>query len=68
MTMKRLMKSNTDKMISGVLAGIGEHFDIDPTLVRIAYVLMSLFSACFPGLILYIVMMIIVPQKDKYIE
>ena len=41
---KRLYRSNTEKTIAGVLGGIAEYFDIDPTLVRLGYVLLSLFS------------------------
>lgn len=60
---KRLCKSSTNKMLGGVLGGIGEYFGIDPTLVRIAYVLLSIFSVGFPGLLLYIVMLLIVPKE-----
>ena len=37
--MKKLYKSNTDKVFAGILGGIGEYFDIDPTILRLAYVL-----------------------------
>lgn len=60
---KRLCKSSTNKMLGGVLGGIGEYFGIDPTLVRIAYVLLSIFSVGFPGLLLYIIMLLIVPKE-----
>ena len=59
---KKLTKSSTDKMLAGVLGGLGEYFGIDPTLVRIAYCLLSVFSAGFPGLLLYIIMALIVPK------
>ena len=49
-------------MISGVCGGIAEYFDIDPTLVRVGYVGLSVFSAVFPGLIVYIVLMLIMPE------
>ena len=52
-------------MISGVCAGIAEYFDFDPTLVRIAYVLLSFFSAGFPGLLLYIILAIVMPQAEQ---
>ena len=58
---KKLTKSSTDKMLAGVLGGLGEYFGIDPTLVRIAYCLLSVFSAGFPGLLLYIIMALLVP-------
>lgn len=65
---KRLYRSNTEKTIAGVLGGIAEYFDIDPTLVRLGYVLLSLFSAAFPGvlgyiMLGYIIMWIVMPQN-----
>jgi phage shock protein PspC (stress-responsive transcriptional regulator) len=58
---KKLHRSR-NQMIAGVCAGIAEYFDIDPTLVRIIYVLLSIFSAGFPGLLLYIILWIVMPQ------
>jgi phage shock protein C len=60
---KRLTRSATDKMLCGVCGGIAEYLDVDPTVIRVAYVALSLFSAAFPGLILYIVLALIIPQK-----
>lgn len=59
---KKLMKSN-NKMLFGVCAGIGEYFEVDPTLIRLGYVLLSFCSAGFPGLIFYIILALIIPQK-----
>ena len=59
---KRLVRSQTNKMLSGVLGGVGEYFDIDATLVRIAYVLLTVFSAGFPGVLLYILLALIIPK------
>jgi phage shock protein C len=64
MATKKLTRS-ANKMLAGVCGGIAEYFDIDPTLVRVLYAALSLFSAAFPGLILYIIMMLIMPEKDK---
>ena len=61
-TQKRLTRSN-DKMIAGVLAGIGKYFDIDPTVVRIGYVILSIASVGFPGLIAYLIMWAIIPEE-----
>ena len=55
-----------DKKLAGVCGGVAEYFDLDVTLVRVGYVLLSLFSSCFPGLLLYIIMAIIVPKKTEY--
>ena len=60
---KRLTKSNTNKMLSGVLGGIGEYFGIDPTLVRVGYAALTVFSAGFPGLLLYILLALIIPKQ-----
>lgn len=51
-------------MVAGVCAGIAEYFGWDATLTRIAYVALTLFTACFPGVLLYIIMCIIMPQKE----
>ncbi|MBR1716506.1 MAG: PspC domain-containing protein [Paludibacteraceae bacterium] len=59
---KRLTKSN-NKMLAGVCAGIAEYFSIDPTVVRVAYAVLSVFSTGFPGLLLYLILMIIMPAN-----
>jgi len=59
------MRSSNDKLLGGVCAGLAEYFDFDPVLVRIAYAFLTIFSAAFPGLLLYIVMWIVMPEK-KY--
>ena len=61
---KKLTKS-ADKMLCGVCAGLAEYFDLDPTLVRIGYAALSIFSACFPGLLLYIIMAIVMPKAGQ---
>lgn len=65
---KKLTRSSTDKKISGVCAGFAEYFEIDPTIVRVIYAVLSLFTSGFPGLILYIVLMIIMPEDDGMIN
>lgn len=52
-------------MIAGVCGGIAEYFDRDPTMVRIVYVLVSVISVAFPGILFYILMWIIIPQSDQ---
>jgi phage shock protein C len=63
--MQKKLRRSQNKMISGVCAGIAEYFDFDPTLVRITYVLLSFFSAGFPGLLLYIILAIVMPQAEQ---
>lgn len=60
---KRLTKSN-DRMLAGVCGGIAEFFDIDPTLVRAGYVILTFFSAAFPGFLLYILLCFIIPKSE----
>jgi phage shock protein C len=59
---KRLTRSR-DKMIAGVLGGIANYLDMDPTIVRIVYVILSIASVGFPGLLAYIIMWIIIPEE-----
>lgn len=59
-----LRRSRRDRMIAGVIGGIADYFDLDPTLARIVYVLVSIFSAAFPGILVYIALWIVMPQDD----
>lgn len=63
MAQKKLTRS-TNKILAGVCGGLAEYFDIDPTVVRICYVALSFFSAAFPGILLYIIMWLLMPEKD----
>ena len=58
---KRLTRSN-NKMIWGVCAGLAEYLDIDPTIVRIVWVLMVLFAGF--GILLYIILWLIMPKQQ----
>jgi phage shock protein C len=60
---KKLYKVEDNKMICGVCAGIAEYFDVDPSLVRIGWVL--LMFAAGTGLLAYIIAAIILPDKSK---
>jgi phage shock protein C len=62
--MKKLQRSS-NRIIAGVCGGIAEYFDIDPTVVRVLYVVLSLFSAAFPGVILYLVLLLLVPNGEQ---
>ena len=59
---RRLTKSN-DRMIGGVCGGLAEYFDLDPTLVRVGYTLLTLFCAGFPGTIAYLILALVMPSK-----
>ena len=61
---RRLARSARYKMIAGVCGGIAEYFDLDPTIVRVAYVLVSILSVAFPGILAYIVLMFVMPPPE----
>ncbi len=62
--MKKLYRSS-NRIVAGVCGGIAEYFDVDPTLIRVVYLALTLFSVAFPGLLLYLIMMILMPNYDK---
>jgi phage shock protein C len=64
--MKKLYLSKTDKKIFGVCGGIGETYDIDPTLIRLGLVFLCIATAIIPVLITYIVAWAIIPIKPNY--
>ena len=61
---KKLTRSNNG-MIAGVCAGIADYFDLDPTLVRVGYILLSLFTM-FSGVIAYFIVWLVIPKKTFY--
>jgi phage shock protein C len=62
---KKLYRSQEDKIIAGVCGGIGKYFEIDPILIRGAFILLGLINGA--GLILYIILAIIVPKEPSQV-
>ena len=62
---RRLTRSNRNKMIAGVCGGLAEYLDMDPTVVRVLYVLISILSAAFPGIVAYIILMFLMPPPEE---
>lgn len=60
-----LHRSNRYSMIAGVCGGIAEWLDWSPTLVRVLFVIVSILSAAFPGIIVYIVLWILMPRASQ---
>ena len=56
------LKRSSNKMIAGVCGGIANYFGWDPTLVRVVYVLLTIFTV-FAGLLVYIILWVIMPQS-----
>ena len=61
---RRLYKSKENRMIAGVCGGLAEYINADPTLIRVLYVIFSTLSAAFPGIFMYIILAIIMPERD----
>lgn len=59
---KKLYKSKSDKKLCGVCAGIAEYFDLDPTIIRLAWVVFTLLGGS--GIIAYIIAAIVMPSDD----
>jgi len=59
-----LQRSRDKRMIAGVCGGIANWLGWDVTLVRLLYVLISLFSAAFPGLLVYIILWFVMPEES----
>jgi phage shock protein PspC (stress-responsive transcriptional regulator) len=66
MAVEKKLTRSTNKVLAGVCGGIAEYFEIDPTLVRICYAALSIFTAAFPGVLLYIIMLILMPQGSDF--
>ena len=63
---KKLYRSRENAMLAGVCGGIGEYFDIDPTIVRLAWVILGFCGGV--GIWAYIIAAVIIPQRPQYIE
>ena len=62
---KKLYKSATDKKIDGVCAGLGDYFDVDANVIRVGFVLATLLSGIFPGILAYIVLAVVIPREGE---
>ncbi len=62
--MKRLYRSRTERILGGICGGLGEHTDIDPTIIRLIWILVTLISLG-TGIIVYAVAWIIIPESPE---
>jgi phage shock protein PspC (stress-responsive transcriptional regulator) len=62
MASQKLVRSR-DRIIAGVCGGIAEYMGVDPTVIRILYVFASIFTAAFPGVLVYFIMWLIMPEN-----
>lgn len=61
--MKKLYRSQIDSRLAGVLGGLGEYFEVDPTLVRLAYVVFTIVTGFLPGIVGYFLAILIIPKR-----
>jgi phage shock protein C len=61
---KPLRRSRENRMIAGVVGGLAEYWSIDPTLARTIYVIVSILSVAFPGLLVYAVLWLVIPEGE----
>lgn len=59
--MKKLYRSNTNRKLCGVCGGLAEHFDIDPTIIRLIFIFLTLFGG--GGLLIYLICALVVPKS-----
>lgn len=59
-----LRRSRSNRMIAGVVAGLADYLGMDVGLARVLYVLISIFSAAFPGILVYCIFWLLVPQAE----
>lgn len=64
--MKHLYRSRKNKVFAGVIGGLGEYFGVDPVLVRLIWLLVLLGTGVIPGLIVYVVAMVVVPKHPEH--
>lgn len=66
---KKLLRSTKNRMVCGVCGGLGLYTGIDPTVIRVLYVIISLIAgAGFLGLILYFILAVIIPEDDGIVD
>ena len=62
---RRLYRSVSDRKIAGVCGGLAEWLGWDPTIVRVLYILVSVLSVAFPGILVYLILWLVIPREPK---
>ena len=62
---KRLYRSRHERKLAGVCAGLGEYIEVDPTIVRVLYLLGTIITGFFPGIFIYFAMALIMPVEPR---
>jgi phage shock protein C len=59
-----LRRSKTNRQVAGVIGGLAEYFRVDPTVLRVIYVVGSIVSAAFPGILVYVLLWLLIPEAE----
>ncbi len=62
---KKLRRSTSEKVVAGVLGGLAEYFGVDVTIIRLIFVLVSIFSIAYGGLIIYVIFWAVMPVESS---
>lgn len=62
--MKKLYRSRTNKVLLGIIGGVGEYLNVDPVILRLIWVLVVIFTGVVPGIIAYIIAAFVVPKPS----
>jgi phage shock protein C len=62
---RSLSRSRHDRMLAGVIGGIARRFDWNSTLLRVIYVVGSILSAAFPGILVYLILWLLIPDESN---
>jgi len=61
--MKKIYRSRENNVITGVIGGIGEYFNVDPVLLRLLWIFVTVFSAFVPGIAVYLAAVLVIPKR-----
>ena len=63
--MKRLYRSEHNRVFAGIFGGLGEYFDVDPVLLRVVWIFLFVMTGILPGAIAYVIAMFVMPKKEE---
>jgi len=66
MTKEKIYRSEENRIFAGVLGGLGEYFGVDPVFLRLIWLLITVFTGFFPGVIVYVFAIFIIPKKPVH--
>ncbi|MBA3486675.1 MAG: PspC domain-containing protein [Lysobacter sp.] len=61
-TSRPIMRSRSDRMLAGIMGGIAQRYGWNATLVRLVFVIISLASAAVPGILIYLILWLLIPE------